>query len=95
MVSAQHYCVRLPFLTVVGVRSATEADLHRGPSNLAEKLLLLCQKKAGNDTGFESAREWCGGEEFGFLQGWENVFCEFISLGRRIKPCDLFWKGQE
>lgn len=29
--------------------------------------VLLCQKKAGNDTGFESAREWSGGGEFGFL----------------------------
>jgi len=58
------------------------------------KLLLLCQKKAGNDTGFESVGEWGGGAEFGFLQGWENVFFGFISLGRRIKPCDLFWNRQ-
>lgn len=38
MVSARHYCVRLPFLTVVGVRSATEADLHGGPSNHRETI---------------------------------------------------------
>lgn len=27
------------------------------------------------------------------VEGWENVFFGFISLGRRIKPCDLSWKG--
>lgn len=53
---------------------------------------LFCHRKAGDDTGFESAGEWGGCGEFGFLQGWENVFFGFIPLGR-IKPCDLFWKG--
>lgn len=53
---------------------------------------LFCQKKAGNDKGFESAGEWGGCGEFGFPQRWENVFFGFIPLGR-IKLCDLFWKG--
>ena len=36
VVRAQHYRVRLPFWMVAGLRSATEADLHGGPSNLGE-----------------------------------------------------------
>lgn len=57
------------------------------------KLLLLCQKKACNGAGFENAGEWNGDGECGFLEEWENFFFGFLSLGRRIKTCDLLWKG--
>lgn len=60
---------------------------------LLGKLLLLWQKKACNDVRFENAGEGSGEMEFGFLEGWENVFFEFLPLGRNIKTCDLFWKG--
>lgn len=57
------------------------------------KLLLLCQKKACNDAGFENAGELSGEGEFDFLEDWENVFFGFLPLEKNITTCDLFWKG--
>lgn len=84
MVCAQHYCVRFPFLTVVGV---LQKQIRMDDSLTLGKILLLCQKKVCNDKGFESAERWgCRGHgDFGFLQEWANVFFEFTSSRRKIK----------